>query len=375
MAFSVYKGQQVDTVSSSAFGSSLKSNISFNEGKTKKGALDFTSLKYPLDISSEELGHYMVFYLISNSNSTVVSADSEMAARVGLADKQAVLYDDASEKTKYNVKNFRANNNSEDGFKAQSSLKAENSILSSVPTHTITTGAITLYMPPNVSVSYGMSYGSPEATDLTGDIVGSINKARGQAGLDKFKTIAGGVAGGVIDKVTSVASEFLSGTGVTGDPKKVLSKALGIAQNPHEEQFFEKPNFRSFSYTFDFWPRNEREAHEVHRILWMFKYHQHPSLDGGPGGLSGRYFKVPSEFEIFYYFKNDVNDFMNKISRCVLETMDIQYASDGQFSTFDPSQLEAGEMKIKGAPPTHIKATLKFNETSYLTKQQIAKGY
>jgi len=374
MAFSVYKGQQVDTVSSSAFGSSLKSNISFNEGKTKKGALDFTSLKYPLDISSEELGHYMVFYLISNSNSTVVSADSEMAARVGLADKQAVLYDDASEKTKYNVKNFRANNNSEDGFKAQSSLKAENSILSSVPTHTITTGAITLYMPPNVSVSYGMTYGV-EGTDLTGDIVGSINKARGQAGLDKFKTIAGGVAGGVIDKVTSVASEFLSGTGVTGDPKKVLSKALGIAQNPHEEQFFEKPNFRSFSYTFDFWPRNEREAHEVHRILWMFKYHQHPSLDGGPGGLSGRYFKVPSEFEIFYYFKNDVNDFMNKISRCVLESMDIQYAADGQFSTFDPSQLEAGTMKIKGAPPTHIKATLKFNETSYLTKQQIAKGY
>ena len=361
--------------SSAAFGASLKSPIKLSEGKKPKNSLDFNSLKYPMDISSEELGHYIVFYLISNSHGSVVNADKEMASRVGLAEKEAVLYDDATEKTKYNVKDFRKNNDNDEGFKYQSSLKPENSILSSVPTHTITTGAITLYMPQNVSVNYGMAYGV-EGTELSGQIVSTINKARKQSGMAAFKTIAGGVVAGAIDKTAQIVGDALGSSGLdVGNPQKILSKALGVALNPHEEQFFEKPNFRSFSYTFDFFPRNAREAKEVHNILWMFKYHQHPSLDGGPGGFSGRYFKVPSEFEIFYYYKNDVNDFMNKISRCVLESLDIQYSADGQFSTFDETRFDSGDMTVKGAPMTHIKATLKFNETTYLTKQQIAKGY
>src|SRR6056300_2119210 len=51
----------------------------------KKDPLKFAGLRYPLDIGSEGLGHYVIFYCISNNFGSGTSSDKVMAARVGLA--------------------------------------------------------------------------------------------------------------------------------------------------------------------------------------------------------------------------------------------------------------------------------------------------
>ena len=98
-----------------------------------------------------------------------------------------------------------------------------------------------------------------------------------------------------------------------------------------------------------------------------------PSLEGG-AGFSGRFFKVPSEFEIFYYYKGLQNDFLNKITRCTLQDMTVKYGPDGQWSTFDDDSFQSVG-NVTGAPPVSISVSLKFVENMYLTKQQIQKGY
>ena len=91
----------------------------------------------------------------------------------------------------------------------------------------------------------------------------------------------------------------------------------------------------------------------------------HPELENDVSG--GRYFKVPSEFEIHYAYQGQINNYLNKISRCVLTDVTVDYGGD-QFSTFR-------QFDDQGAAPVNVSLTLAFTETEIMTKQMIAEGY
>src|SRR6056300_496566 len=335
----------------------------------KKDPLKFAGLRYPLDIGSEGLGHYVIFYCISNNFGSGTSSDKVMAARVGLAKPIIGRGGGGRDTGDPQIKDLRVN---QQGVNP-GSLKSNNSVISKFPTHSVSTGAIALYLPPGVKVSYGMTY-DVEPTDLSGQLLGTIGEAKSATGaFEKAKTLGMGVIGGAATELGKAVGD-LFGNASIGDPVKLGSKALGIAINPHEEQFFNKPNFRSFNYTFTFFPKSEDEMEMVHNIIWLFKYHMHPGYDAS--SLGGRVFKVPSEFEIMYYYKNNRNDFLNKIARCVLETMDVTYGPEGKFSSFNEYIMNTGIGEtIKGAPPVQTNMSLKFNEATFITKSDIERGY
>ena len=79
------------------------------------------------------------------------------------------------------------------------------------------------------------------------------------------------------------------------------------------------------------------------------------------------YFNVPSEFQITYMYRENINTYIPRISRCVLETMNVDYAPEGVFSTFKADD--------KGAPPVLAKVDLGFKETEIMTKERIADGF
>ena len=91
----------------------------------------------------------------------------------------------------------------------------------------------------------------------------------------------------------------------------------------------------------------------------------HPGLD--TSSIGGRLFKVPSEFEIHYAYFGQENEYLNKISNCVLQDMNVEYGPAEQWSTF--------RNDAKGAPPVHTKVTLEFQETQFITKKEITEGY
>ena len=331
-------------------------------GIAKSDPLQFSFTQYPLDLTNNENGHYILFYAISNKYDNV---DEALKTAGSITPSQVTEQVDLSGigGSIKKLKNLRS-------LKKPSGLnlkpvRAENSVLSKKPTHTQTTAAIALYMPPGIKVNYKMSYAA-RSTDASG----TIAKALGGAATadDKAKQVKSilegvrGAAGGALMKGLDEVAGMLG----AGEPAKLATKAFGIALNPHEEQFFEKPDFRSFDYTFEFWPRSAKEADVVNNIIALFKYHMHPTLDNAAGG---RFFKVPSEFEIHYAYLGGENEYLNRISRCVLSDMSVKYGPDEQFSAFRPTD------NGKGAPPVSTSMTLTFQETQFITKQDILAGY
>ena len=86
------------------------------------------------------------------------------------------------------------------------------------------------------------------------------------------------------------------------------------------------------------------------------------------GGNYGRYYTVPSEFDIFYMFRGEENQWLHKISSCVLMNMDVNYTPQ-QYQTFRPHKNR------KGAPPTEMDLKLDFMETALITKEYVDRGF
>ena len=87
---------------------------------------------------------------------------------------------------------------------------------------------------------------------------------------------------------------------------------------------------------------------------------------GGKG--HGRYFTVPSEFDIFYMYRGEENEWINKIGRSVLLNLDVNYTPQ-QFQTFRP------HANRKGAPPVEMDLKLDFMETALITKEYVDRGF
>ena len=315
--------------------------------KATADPLQFSHVSYPRDLESNGLGHCMIFYAMSNSYGDV-QADLKVGGRVSAAN----LTDEISAALTGNpVKNIKGLNG-----KSFTPIKSNNSVLSKIVRAKTATAAIALYMPPGVQVKYSMSY-DVESTGAAG----ALAKAYGGGGLKEALTT--GLGGVAIQAGKKLIDEVFSALGA-GRPAQLIDKSLGIAVNPHEEMFFKKPNFRSFGYTFDFYPKNQLEMEDVNKIIMLFKYHMHPSIS------SNIHFKVPSEFEIHYAYFGQENEYLNKISTCVLQDMNVEYGPADQWSAFKPDKNGKG-----GGAPVHTKVTLDFQETQFITKKEITEGY
>ena len=98
---------------------------------------------------------------------------------------------------------------------------------------------------------------------------------------------------------------------------------------------FEGVDRRSFSFDFKMMPKSESEAIMVDKIVNMFRFYM-PSFDGGD--LQGRTFIVPATFDIEYYYAvGKRNEFLNRISTCVLETCSVTYGGE-RTQFFRPTQ-------------------------------------
>ena len=84
--------------------------------------------------------------------------------------------------------------------------------------------------------------------------------------------------------------------------------------------------------------RNKQEAQTIQKIIKFFKFHMH-ELDEATGG---RYFRVPSEFEIHYHYNDQKNNYLYELSRCVCNSVEVDYGGDN-FQTFRQFDGEGAE--------------------------------
>ena len=181
-----------------------------------------------------------------------------------------------------------------------------------MPSKDIISGAIALYMPPDIKVSYGAGWGAGDM-GISGDIAEAYKsiKDKDLGFMDAVKEARQHGSGIVMQKGKEYVSAITSGAGM-GDWVKLMGKGMGLAINNHAEMLYEGPHFREFTYSFRFWPRNPDETEKVKDIIKMFKYHMHPGKNKN-AWHKGRMFDYPSEFEIHYLHNTGIIDSLNKI--------------------------------------------------------------
>jgi hypothetical protein len=324
----------------------------------------YGTVYYPQETSNLGDGHYVIFDILAHKRSKFKMSTFDNGV-VKPTNEGYVGEDWKMFGKRQGTQNNRIKNIKQRGIMETNRVRGVNSGLfkHAESNHTYVTDSILLYMPPEgMKFNYSAEYEALE-TGIAGDL------AQGLAGLvnaDDFegaiKSIGKGLSG--VTELTKMAG-FGALAIIPGmeNARGLYDKFRGQAKNPNLESVFKSVPFREFNFPFTFAAKNEKEKDSVHKILQMFRFHMLPQHKNDANG----YFDVPSEFQITYMYRDNENQYLPRISRCVLKTCEIDYAPEGVVSTLTPDE--------RGAPPTIIKMNLQFGETEIMTKETVAQGY
>ena len=347
-----------------------------------EGKYAYSSLSYPLDLQSRvDLGHYMMFY-VNIPNQSSYSQTSSMETNQSVKDKKEATKikggttagpNAAQTAILNNEKAFSNNAGVAGSFnsKGQSWKAGETDKVlwrephkGTFPKMTKRTNdAITLYM-PNTGIT---SQHTPQwaAAELGADIgeAGSRAAAGQKTGMwGQAQGFMAQLAGKMKDLGTDLAGQAAG----TTELKAARDKLSNQAENKFLETFFKGIDMRKFQFTWQFRPKSPDEVFEVQKIIKTFKFHSLPEMPASQ--RHGRYFTVPATWDIFYMYRGDENQWINKIATCVCGGVNINY-SPTTWQTFRPIEGE------QGAPPIEIDMALDFMETRIITKQDVIDGF
>ena len=360
--------------------------------ETTRPKLDPKSYTFPLDVTNPDQGlgnhgHYILFFINEQKNSKIHFGREDSKAsgeknlikaksEVGIADNVTVPVSKAGGTSHQKVDYKLGGDHLIDGSSTidaaelnpnKGSVYSEHSKNTSVvkrpPTTRLDT-AIALYMPPTVSVTYTANY-----TDT--DIGAGAAAAANVFTSPNFESAAGVLAS---PEVTNAMVEGLkkAALGTVGaipgfeGTRELYEMNQGYIFTNRMELAFKGLPKRGFQYTFKMIPKSEQEAEMVKEIVSAFKMNMLPEGLGTTGGFTGKNLKIPNTFDIKYMFVGRENSYLNKISTCVLESLNVTYGGD-RYKTFDGNS--------DGAPPVETTMTLNFKEMDLITKEDAREGF
>ena len=263
-------------------------------------------------------------YIDENDNSTIIGIAEEEAELLMEAKGRKFFanlrypekMDEDQDAIKFTVKDFKArewDQNSPGILKERSRDQEEQNM-----------GSVTLPMPGGLKDNNQQDWGN--ATLNPAQAVGA------QIALSALDGSAGGV-GNVLKGVandlgssdmTDAASKLIAGeiTGAGGQ----LIKRQGALLNPNVELLFNAPMLRTFNFTFNLSPRNEKEAQSIKQIIRLFKQASAPRRT-----TKGYFLKTPLIYQI-EYINNAYN--LNRFKECAMTSFQTDYTPNGNYSTF-----------------------------------------
>lgn len=194
----------------------------------------------------------------------------------------------------------------------------------------------------------GVEY-TAQWTDQEMGMMGALNKNKSIGDMAKYIVREAALKASMLPKLVGIGYDFRSYT----------EKAEQRVPNPHKEQLFRSMGMRKFSFEYTFMPKSRDEYVQVKAIIKAFKKYMHPVID------PSKYFLVyPAEFNIIYYYGDNENPHMHKITSCALTDMKLDYGG-ADFMSFRDTE---------GAP-AELFMSLTFTEMEMLTAERIEQGF
>ena len=207
---------------------------------------------------------------------------------------------------------------------------------------------IAIYMPQTLKFNLQADYGAEEI----GGGLGSLAKLRDAMNSNTFFGADLGAVGAQVGKLVTGLGSFATG-GLGAGVGAAVQRRTGIAPAAMTEMIFNGIDYRTFSFTFKFTPRNRDESDVVNGLLHAIKDAMLPKRYGA--GTSIAAYQVPHEFVIRFMKGTKINPYLDQIGLCACTGVDIDYGSD-KFSTH-PS-----------GDPVSIDATLTFRELELMER-------
>ena len=240
----------------------------------------------------------------------------------------------------------------------------KNNVRVTMPSRKRLDTAIALYMPAQVQVTYGAKYTDTEVSALAGALGQAVGDMSAGASLsDTYNKVIPMVTEGLQKKALLMGADLLDGIGISGAREAIeIGRAEVIADRM--QLAFKGVDRRAFQYTFKMIPRNSREADEIKKIVSAFKFNMMPEYKEGTQRDTLNY---PATFNIEYHYRGKQNTYLNRVSECFLENMQVSYGGD-RYKTFDPHNSE-------GAPPVETSITLAFKEIEIMHREKMKDGF
>ena len=197
-------------------------------------------------------------------------------------------------------------------------------------------GTATLPIPGGISDSNSVNWGEQ-----------SMSSAQAMAGALASKALesdGSGIADAITKNTESIkkavkAEVVKAATGT--DSAQYLSRTEGLVMNPNMELLFGGPQLRSFGFTFKFSPRNSKEAKGLIKIIRFFK--QGMAAKKKDNGL---FLKAPYTWLLEYMHKGRSHKYLNKFKECAMQSFNVNYTPDGNYSTYRDGIMTAYELTM-----------------------------
>jgi hypothetical protein len=165
---------------------------------------------------------------------------------------------------------------------------------------------------------------------------------------------------GTVGTLFNVASYAAQGAALqaanqlSGDVGRAVSAYNGITLNPYQTILFEKPNFKTHSFTWKLTPKDANESNTIRNIIRTFQYHMLPGVSDDVG----LFFSFPSMVTVSLF---PSSEFLYRFKPCVIENMTVNY-SPGSTPSF---------YRGTGAP-TAVTITVNLKEIEYYTNKDFS---
>ena len=223
-------------------------------------------------------------------------------------------------------------------------------------------GTIILPVPQTITDSNGVTWGENSLNGIAAKGLGiagavmsadSMKEAKDKATEQGKKAVSDFLGDDMTKSAVNAqfASMAVNALGGNTNSTSILARQTGAILNPNMELLFGGVQLRSFSFDFDFAPRDERESIEIKKIIRAFKVHMNAKrTTQDNGGGSGLFIKSPDVFQLTYKTGNKDHQFLHKFKPMAMLNMAVNYTGAGTYATYDNTS------------PVQLKMNLTFQE-------------
>jgi hypothetical protein len=303
-------------------------------GSLFQSIYNYNSIQYPADLNSVGKGHAIVFEISQPKSKSIqdvidysVKTATEVGTAVGNKVKELNAMTDAQSEAALtqlgtDVKNGVTSllNGNAFGTTAAELMSVQKELKA----------VVSLYMPDSLSFQYVADYNEETIMGAASSLPGILGKVPG----------------------------FVQSVMDNPAAKLALNK-MGYAFNPQSQVLFHGIDFRTFEMSFTFSPKSSREAEQVQKIIKLFRSYAAPTIVTGAAGF---FYTPPGVFNLSFRKDGKVNPNINKLTDCVLLSVDVNYAPNGWSS-------------YKDGQPVQTTMDLSFKETVLVDRTKIEQGY